>query len=98
MKRELGYDPLTGIRETWIEADGKIIIQSSMDAEPAIRAAKAMKDAFPGRHGDMSLVALIPANIWFDQYRKGRFRDKTDIKRWLNDPDNAYFRTSPGAV
>lgn len=50
------------------------------------------------RFGDMNRVASIPMNVYFDLKNKGITDDTKAMKRWLNDPDNRFFRTRPGRV
>lgn len=51
-----------------------------------------------GRFGDMKKVASIPLNVYFDLKQKGVVDDQAAFRRWLNDRDNRYFRTHPGAI
>jgi len=37
-------------------------------------------------------------NIYMDLVSKGITRTEKDFKKWLNDPDNRFFRTRPGRV
>ena len=43
-------------------------------------------------------VASIPLVVWNDLQKKGITRDKAAFKRWLNDPDNKFFRTTSEVV
>ncbi|HJQ13085.1 MAG TPA: hypothetical protein VJ840_18780 [Gemmatimonadaceae bacterium] len=51
----------------------------------------------PYRDG-MHHVARIPLVILEELQRKGITRDQKAMKKWLNDPDNRFFRTREGKV
>lgn len=51
----------------------------------------------PYRDG-MHHVARIPLVILEELQRKGIARDQKAMKKWLNDPDNRFFRTREGKV
>lgn len=103
------YDPVTGIREWFIpdESAGTFTIQTEQNVDALVEANKAQANAFNGVHspygeniGADTKVASIPLNIYYDLLRKyGHMRQNPGPwKRWLNDPDNAAFRTRPGTV
>ena len=48
--------------------------------------------------GDMTRVASIPLSLYFDLKKKGIADDPVAMKRWLNDPDQRFFRTRPGRL
>lgn len=75
-------------------------IQTIVDVEPLIESNKARFNAHDERtpFGDMPMVASIPNVIWFELEKQGITRDPKRLKKWLNDPDNAAFRTRPGRV
>jgi hypothetical protein len=50
------------------------------------------------RWGELSQVASIPLNIYYDLKKRGILDDKKKLRAWLNDPDNRAFRTRPGQV
>jgi hypothetical protein len=45
-------------------------------------------------HGPSVKVASIPIILFFELQRKGIANDPVAIRRFLNDPDNAHFRTN----
>lgn len=102
-------DPLTGITEWFVpdESAGTFTIQTEQNVEPLIEANKAAFNEFNGIHspygetvGADTRVASIPLNIYYDLLKKhGPMRlNPGPWKRFLNDPDNAAFRTRPGVV
>jgi DNA-directed RNA polymerase specialized sigma54-like protein len=101
-KRHFDYDPVTGLNEVFIwNDDGTFTIQVQQDVEPAIEANKKIFNEYSGprdKWGEMHRVASIPLSIYQEWLQSGKTKDKTFIKRWLNDPDNAAFRTRPGKV
>lgn len=105
----LDRDPLTGTTEWFIpdESAGTFTIQTEQDVSGLVEFNKRQHNEFNGVHerwgeeiGGRTKVASIPLNVYFDL--KKRFGDMrqnpTAWKRWLNDPDNAAFRTRPGTV
>lgn len=48
--------------------------------------------------GDWNKVASIPMVVYYDLKAKGILDDPVAIKKWLNDPENKYFRTREGNV
>lgn len=50
------------------------------------------------RWGEWTRVASIPMSIYYQLKREGKLDDEAYMKRWLNDPDNKYFRTRSGEV
>lgn len=63
-------------------------------------------DIFKRLKSFMWPVASIPVNVYMDLMRQGIVRfeggrrvvDEVKLRRWLNDPDNRHFRTTPGTV
>lgn len=105
----LDRDPLTGITEWYVpdEQEGTFTIQTTQDVEDIVEANKDHFNQFNGVHtgygdkiGATTKVASIPVNIYYELLRKyGPARQNpAPWKRWLNDPDNAAFRTRPGTV
>ncbi len=50
------------------------------------------------RWGEWTRVASIPLSIYYQLKAEGKLDDQAYMKRWLNDPDNKYFRTRSGQV
>lgn len=108
MKRLFDRDPYLGITEVFHALDdGAFAIETIQDVEPILEANKrAFNEFTSGRDGwgdgatldHKSHVARIPAVIHADLRRKGIIQDQARLKAWLNDPDNAVFRTRPGNV
>ena len=81
-------------------------INTHQDCEPILeenkKAYNNYGDKLPsGKSGDGLRVASIPLNVW-QKWRKetnGAIeRDSNLLKKYLNDPDNKYFRTTPTRV
>lgn len=99
-KVTVAVDPLAFASTSW-EADGKdVVVCNTQDAEPIIEANKrlyALNDGYsPSRL--TRRVASIPLVTYLDLKKRGILADKKAFKRWLNDPDNRFFRTAPGKV
>ena len=46
----------------------------------------------------MVKVGEIPLTVWMQLKDEGVARDPKALRKWLNDPDNRYFRTYDGDV
>ncbi|XHB99358.1 hypothetical protein ABWH97_13925 [Nitratireductor sp. ac15] len=94
-------DDLTGI-ETWFHtaSDGKFTVEDVQpDVSPTLDRNKASYNDNAGeKFGDMRHIASIPLSVYWELERKGITKDDKAFSRWLNDPDNRFFRTFPGKV
>lgn len=101
-KRILDHDPFLGITEYfYYDSDtDKCVIQQVQNTTPIVEQNKALLAGSSSRDrwGEMTKVATIPMAIWADLNAKGITKDKAAFKRWLNDPDNRFFRTREGKV
>jgi hypothetical protein len=101
--RFFDYDPFTGILEKfhYNEDDDTFLIEAIQDTTAIEEAAKTSFNSYDSprdRWGDYQRVAHIPNVILQDLMLSGKLKDQAYMKRWLNDPDNAVFRTRPGRV
>lgn len=100
-KKLLSHDDATGISKIF-HADGDdFVIQTQMHeaaVENIIETNKINFNEASGPFGNGKIVASIPIHIYWDLKRKGIADDDAAMKRWLNDPDNRFFRTFPGRV
>ena len=74
------------------------IIQKEQDVTAIIEANKAEFNAAPERWGEWTKVGTIPLSVYYELERQGITKDQEAMKKWLNDPDNRYFRTRPGTI
>jgi hypothetical protein len=100
--RYFDHDPLTGIRQDF-EYDSStdtFVIRELQNVDPILKANKASFNSYSGheRWGDGDRIAFIPDVILNKLMRDGSLWDQAYMKRFLNDPDNAYLRTRPGVV
>lgn len=104
MKKVLEYDPAAKITRVFHydeSVDAKnFAIETIQDTTDIINQnLRRINDAKRGFHGeDFAHVARIPLTIFMDLQKKGITKDPAAMKRWLNDPDNAAFRTRPGVI
>lgn len=106
-KRLLNVDKSTG-KETWMHdnVDGGFTVEQKQHVKQVIETAKAKANEYERgsligntqRHWQQ--VAEIPSSIYLElRQRFGDPRDNPkDWKKWLNDYNNRYFRTSGGRV
>ena len=78
------------------EEDGVTRVESRQDVTPVIKAAKELWCDTPPL--DFRLVALMPETVMGEALSQGWFHDKAAIKRWVNDPANACYRTTKGTI
>ncbi len=81
-------------------------INTYQDVEPILEENKRDNNEYgdllsKGKQGEGIRVASIPFNVW-QQWMKetnGEIqKDHNLMKKYLNDPDNKYFRTTPTRV
>ena len=106
MKRRTGeiLDEMTYRYQEWIEEpDGSVSITTHQDVEPTIEQNKRDYNLFgdkltAGKMGEWHKVASIPLTV-YDQWKKetnGAIdKDPKLLAKYLNDPDNKYFKTAP---
>ncbi|MBH9718902.1 hypothetical protein JAO10_01045 [Burkholderia contaminans] len=95
--------PEIGITRIWHydESNDTATIESVQDHGLIIESNKDNFNAVDERAkwGDgMTKVASIPLVILEDLQRKGITKDPIAFRKWLNDPENRFFRTRPGKV
>ena len=98
----IDHNPLTG-QSQHFEYDASADMYLLKQTQDCTKIVEANKREFNGehrRHGDGigRKVASIPLDIWMSLQKQGITRDRKAFRRWLNDPDNRAFRTSPGIV
>ena len=106
MKKLLTDDPVRQ-KKTFLtsDADGLGIV-SEQNVTPTLDQAKREETLWrPGQligntQKHHQKVAEIPTGVYFDLLKKyGQPKNNPKPwKKWLNDPDNKYFRTTGGSV
>lgn len=90
-----------GTRFHYEESGDKLIVERVQDIEPILESNKQAANQAAATWGsDLNKVASIPFVI-IEKYRNqgiDLMRDPVAMKRFLNDPDNRYFRTKLGKV
>ena len=85
------YDPDTDEATIETKQDVSAVIEENKDDFNAV-------DNRANWTGEWHRVASIPLNIFYELQLSGKLSDQAYMKRWLNDPDNRFFRTRPGKV
>jgi len=88
------------------DGDGGIIIETKQDVSEIIEANKAQLEFDKQRTGhlnELHHVSRIPFTVIDDLNKKGVMRgfnviDEVGFARWLNDPENAVWKTYRGTV
>ena len=99
-KRLLNDDTFTGIK-TYFDYDAdtdEAVIRKEQDMTAIIESNKREFNAAPERWGEWTKVGSIPLSVYYELERQGITKDQEAMKKWLNDPDNRYFRTRPGTL
>ena len=101
-ERFFDYDPLTGIKETFVETEDGFAIRQEQDVTPFIEANKAKQGS--GRDywkagGDLRHEATIPMGVqyeWLTKYGIDVYNpDHTDgVVRLLNSNEWRYLKTA----
>jgi len=105
-RRTLNIDELLGTHTEFVYESGdslkddKIIISETQDVTNIIEMNKRSANEIDKHkpYGEWSKVASIPLNLYYDLKRQGIVDDPARFKKWLNDPDNRFFRTRGGRV
>ena len=100
MSRHLDFDPVMRTKHTFHEEGDEYVVDSAHDVTEIIEANKASMAVHDEheRWGDISRVASIPMALYMQLQKEGIVDDEKAFKRWLNDPENWYFRTRFGRV
>lgn len=102
MRRLLSKNPDTGTSQYFVSdpMTGAFRLETVQNVTPYLEAAKASYNSIDERAkwGDMAHVARIPSALYWHLKKKGVADDPAAMKRWLNDPDNRFFRMRPGRV
>lgn len=100
-KRLFDHDPLTGITR-WFhfdDAEDAFYIQTQQETQDIVdQNRRESNETSSGWSGDWHKVASVPLTVFMQLQKQGIIDDQAALKRWLNDPDNAYFRTKHGNV
>lgn len=98
-KKVVSYDPLAQAT-TWWDYDphtNESLIWTEQPVDQLVDFNKKLSNeagkTFDKKHPLGTKVATIPPLIWANWIRTGKYKDKAFVKRWLNDPDNRFFRT-----
>lgn len=88
-------------RTVWKYFDGeKTVYRTDYRTDQIVKDNRAtLLDAQGQRWGDGRRVASIPLNIFYDQLAEAQSQgDDKYMSKWLNDGNNAAFRTFGGKV
>lgn len=100
MRKVLDHDPLTGISHVFYydnETD-EATITAEQDVNSIIEANKIVYNERGGKWDDMTHVAQLPLVVYYDLKKRGILNDQEALRRFLNDPENRFFRTRPGTI
>jgi hypothetical protein len=97
------FDPITGTKKMWHydDATDEAVIETIIDVSGVVADNQQKFNQFDERanwKGDMHHVASIPMALFYKMKAEGKLDDQAYMKRWLNSPENRFFRTRPGKV
>lgn len=72
----------------------KIVYHKTVAAVMAANAEEAKNFNRTGRLSVNTKVSAMPTSVFLDLYTKGIAQDENEFKKYLNDSDNAGFRTN----
>lgn len=105
LRATLDYDPLTKTRTVFHEMDDdKYVIETVADVEDLIEVNKAKYNSVDerARWTGHDVVASLPMHVYFDLLKRGiidkKGNGRRSLWRWLDDPENLYWRTRPGKL
>lgn len=84
--------------------DDGVVLETRQDVSSIVEANKQQLNATANRFGDViTHIARLPLTVIDDLNHKRVMRgfkviDEPAFRRFLNDPDNRFFRTHPGTV
>lgn len=76
--------------------DGRFAVETRYNVEPLKDQNTALRNANKADWKGENWVASLPMPLWMALRQQGVIQDPKRFKRWLNDPDNAMFRTKTG--
>lgn len=84
------------------ESNDRLTIERIQDVEPIIEANKDAYNWAPTHwKNDFNKVASIPLVV-IEKYKNETgidlLKDKDELRKFLNDPNNKFMRTKPGVV
>ena len=104
-EKEVKYEP---VRPTYIsdEPDGTVTVNTVQDIQGIVDETRDDMNAYGspltfGKQQHGMRVASIPFNVWemWLKETNGELqKDPKLLKKYLNDPDNKYFRTTPTRI
>jgi len=107
-KRLISFDHTTKIsnnftfeEDTTGNNDHHFVISREQDVTSIINDNKQQlkeTDKHTKWNDNWNKVASIPMVVYYDLKNKGILDDPKAIKKWLNNPENKYFRTREGTV
>lgn len=80
--------------------DGSVTFRTDYQVDKIVEQNRAdLNDSHGQRWGGGRRIASIPLNLYFDKLNEAvDQQDDKFLSRWLNDSDNAAFRTFGGKV
>lgn len=96
----VSYDYVTG-RSVWRMYDGeKYVFRTDYPVEATMAENEAVRNvAQKAWAGDWHRIASVPLNVYFDELADATKQDDNAfLSRWLNNSDNAAWRTKEGRV
>ena len=78
--------------------DGTFHVTKQQDIQSTLDFTKYLRGQSINRHDDSRHVAEIPPVIAAKLLREGVLQDSKRLLKWLDNPDNKYFKTWEGTL
>lgn len=100
MRKVIDTDPVTGISHVLYhdESDGVSHYVAEQATDYLLDFNRKQANEAGKRFGEWAKVASLPMTLFMKLKAEGVLDDPKALKRWLNDPDNRYFRTHEGRL
>lgn len=98
--RLFSHDPVTGKTRWFLDLGDRIVMRTDTPLDALFaQNAEDRAEAAGKRWGDGRRVASIPLDVYYKHLAKAsRDGDQPYIRKFLNDSDNAKFRTFSGRL
>lgn len=94
------HDPITGTKVWHLDLGTHIVVRTETPVDELFdQNAEDLNNSIGQRWNDGRRVASIPMDVFFKYLNEANQNgDQAYIKKWLNDADNAKFRTFSGKL
>jgi len=91
------------IAERWTFEDDRLLMKKTFTADPALTAARALRDREVQAQGESKIVGVVPYALWLEWAKKWGVRAddhagmRDVLEREMQNPDNKNLRVWAGS-